>query len=106
MTPHNLITVYVIQYNIYNRRTASSVTRLCDVQGDRGLCCPYISEDTFSHGMPHIHVFSRIYSAWLHSAEKSLSLMIERCSFVLNFVMLSRSHCQESTHVRTDLGPF
>ena len=57
-----------------------------------------------------------------HSAGKIVFLlMIERCSLVLNFVMLSRFHCQQwlntcrqdietptfqKTRVLSDLGPF
>ena len=79
--------------------------------------------------MPRKHMFpwSVSYVTYLHSLpgyiqlEKSLSLlMIERCSPVLNFIMLSRFHCQEwlntcrqdietptfKKHVLSDLGPF
>ena len=68
-----------------------------------------------SHGVSHLHVYS--LPGYIQLEKVSL-LMIEQCSLVLNFVMLSRFHCLEwlntcrqdtetlQNHVRSDLGPF
>ena len=66
-----------------------------------------------------IHMYLHVFVCLDTFSWKKVSLlMIERCSPVLNFVMLSRFHCPEwlntcrqdfetfKKHVRSDLGPF
>ena len=113
---------YILQYPGCYNRTMSAVTRLRDAQGDVGLRCPYMPwRHIFSWSVSYTCIYIYIVCLATFSWKLSLSLlMIEWCSLVLNFVMLSRFHCQEwlnacrqeietptfQKHARSDLGPF
>ena len=101
MKPHNLITAYVIKY-IWMYPTVSKIllanSECCNQTVRWGLRYPYMPRRhsfpwSVSYRSTCIYMYSPLGYTFSWKISVSL-LMTERCSLMLNFVMLSRFHCQ------------